>query len=130
MPRLKYKCGQYLLKEITDLWPKYLSIVEHISYVFAYLNLVITETTSQPNLKDAALMCFYSLVSGILMTNLSPILLMALTSLSNSRIILDLSQVGLYLMSNSVLLTFRCIKRFIVVSKMLFLLWCVCVFKF
>ncbi|XP_039129447.1 cullin-1-like [Dioscorea cayenensis subsp. rotundata] len=62
LPRLKYKCGQYLLKEITDLWPKYLSIVEHISYVFAYLNLVITETTSQPNLKDAALMCFYSLV--------------------------------------------------------------------
>ncbi|KAH7676735.1 Cullin N-terminal protein [Dioscorea alata] len=62
LPHLKYKCGQYLLKAITELWPKYLSIVEHISCVFGYLDLVITETTSLRNLDDAGLMCFYSLV--------------------------------------------------------------------
>ncbi|KAH7676734.1 Cullin N-terminal protein [Dioscorea alata] len=62
LPHLKYKCGQYLLKEITELWPKYLSIVVHTSYVFGYLNVLITETTSLPNLKDAGLKCFYSLV--------------------------------------------------------------------
>ncbi|KAH7658110.1 Cullin N-terminal protein [Dioscorea alata] len=62
LPHLIDKRDQYLLKELTEWWPKYLSIVEHISYVFAYLNLAITETTLLPNLKDAALTCFYSLV--------------------------------------------------------------------
>ncbi|KAH7658107.1 Cullin N-terminal protein [Dioscorea alata] len=62
LPHLIDKCGQYLLKELTEWWPKYLSIVEHISYVLGYLNLAITETTVLPDLKDAALMCFCSLV--------------------------------------------------------------------
>ncbi|KAJ0979757.1 hypothetical protein J5N97_015231 [Dioscorea zingiberensis] len=62
LPSLKDKRNECLLKELTERWPKYLSMVECISCLFDYLDELITVTRSLPSLKIVGVTCFFSLV--------------------------------------------------------------------